>query len=211
MRKSSLVPILFLAVIAATGCASSGVDLDESERLMGRERDVRIDAQITSSELASNSNLGLKYEIENLRAEPIAVADIVPEVSYDTETGVITVLLGSEVPGNEFLPRLEMIRSGERRTFSAGANLNVGGAMRKQPRAIRIRLSYLENVEPFSFLVDISEKAVRDPEKADALFLTWVDNVKSVTTNEVPLNWSRRSADEASTARPPRRPPGSRF
>lgn len=199
MRRD-LIPFA-LVLIFLTGCASQrGVDFDESARLMGRESDVRIDAQISTIEVGIGSNLSLTYEIENLRENSIAIADIVPEVTYDNETGVVTILLGSEVPGNEFLPRLELIRSGERKTFQRGANLNVGSTARTHPRSIRVRLSYLKNVEPFESLVGISEKAVYDPDLANELFLPWVENVQFVITNEVPLNWTRRPTNSPVSA-----------
>ncbi|MDX1582016.1 MAG: hypothetical protein R3338_00280 [Thermoanaerobaculia bacterium] len=190
--KRFLTLSLFSALTFA-GCATrQGVDFEESARLLGRENDVRVDAQISTMDVGAGSSVSIVYEVENLREAPIAIADLVPEVSYDPETGIITVLLGSEVPGNQLLPRLDVVRPGERKAFRAGSNLGLGTAARRNPRSIRIRLSYLKEVEPFGQLLDMEEKALYDPELADALFLPWVENVQFVTTNEIPLNWTKR-------------------
>lgn len=215
MRRMT-VPMftISLALVLSSGCASGRGAVDESARLVGREGDVRIDATILNLNVSLGSNVSIRYEIENLRPEPIAVADIVPEVMFDTETGIITVTLGSEVPGNEFLPRLVMIRSGERQSFSAGASLNVRSTVRSSPRAIRVRLAYLEDVEPFQSLIGITQKAVHNPELADEMFLPWVESVRFVNTNSVPLQWTGRTRGDASTPAgrvPPTRPPGSTF
>lgn len=193
--KRSAIMLLLGSLLVTIGCASKGVDLDEAARLMGREGDVRVDAQLSTLDVRRGSNVGITYEVENLRPVPIAIADIVPEVTYDAQTGIITILLGSEVPGNAFLPRLDLVRSGERKTFRARVNLNVGSTVRTAPRAVRIRLSYLQDVEPFESLIEISEKAVHDPDLANSLFLKWIDSVRFVQTNEVPLHWIGRARD----------------
>lgn len=210
-RMTVLVFTGSLALLLSSGCASGGGAVDESARLIGRESDVRVDAMVRNLNIGFGSNVSIRYDVENLRTEPIAVADIVPEVVFDTDTGLITVMLGSEVPGNEFLPRLVMIRSGEKQSFSAGVNLNVGSTVRISPSAIRIRLSYLKDVEPFESLIGITQKAVHDPELADEMFLPWVESVRFVDTNSVPLQWTGRSrGDAASPVRGPRiRPPGA--
>lgn len=213
MRRLSL--LLFSGfILLTTGCASSSRDdVDESARLVGRENDVRIDALIRNIDISAGSNVNLTYDVENLRTEPIAIADIVPEVTYDDETGVITILLGSEVPGNEFLPRLELIRSGETKSYSTGVSLNVRSLSRTVPRSVRIRLTYLKDVEPFESLVEMTQKTLHDPELADEMFLPWVESVRFVDTNNVPLTSGGRFRNDASAAdgRSPRRPPGGRF
>lgn len=206
MRRLFVV-MFFCSLLFATACASSrGDDVDQAARLVGRENDVRIDALISNLSIGAGSNVSITYDVENLRSEPIAIAEIVPEVTFDEESGLITVLLGSEVPGNQFLPRLELVRSGEKKSFSTGASLNVGSTVRAVPRSVRIRLSYLKSVEPFESLVGISQKAVHDPALADEMFLPWVENVQFVDTNDVPLQWTdRRRDDLSSTNRAPRR------
>ncbi len=105
LMRSFSIPAVTAILFLLAGCASSPVD--ESARLVGREGDVRIDALMTGLRAGGGSTVNITYEVENLRPEPIAIADIVPEAMYDPDTGLITVLIGSEVPGNQFLPRLD--------------------------------------------------------------------------------------------------------
>jgi hypothetical protein len=218
MTTRKILPSAFLfAIPLLTGCGSTDVANAPSQtRLMGREADVRIDARLSTVEIAPGDKIAIHYEIENLRTAPIAIADLIPEVSFDPETGVITVVVGAEVPGNEFLPRLDVLHSGERRSFSKGVNLNVGRpTVRVAPHSLRIRLVYLHDIGPFESLAEIDEKAVHDPALADSLFLPWVDSVRFVLTNQVPIHWKRRglrsAAEDAGTPRtrrptPPRSP-----
>lgn len=195
-------------MILASSCATpDSVDKSELARLVGREGDVRIDAQIIGSNLNLGSNVGIVWEVENLRPDPIAIADIIPEVSYDPKTGVVTILLGSEVPGNQLLPRLDQILSGETRTFKRSARLGVRPARTAAAAGhVRIRLAYLAATEPFAELIALEQKALRNPELAEQFFIPWVENIRFVTTNEVPLQWSRREALRQEDARRPRRP-----
>ncbi|HEY5609759.1 MAG TPA: hypothetical protein VIL97_01020 [Thermoanaerobaculia bacterium] len=217
---SSLIRSSFLVLIAfmAFGCASSQPHIDKGEpkRVLGREGDVRIDAQIFNARLTPNSAVEVRYEIENFRSHPIAVADLLPETTYDIESRTITVKLGSEVPGNEFLPRLLQVNSGEKKAFSAGARVNIrlpagdsSSPFVPFPRYLRVQLHFLGDVKPFEPLVDIPERAVHDPEMANSLFPAWIENLESVTTNTIPIEWSSTgdfgSGSDATTRSPGRR------
>lgn len=218
MTTRKILPSAFLfAIPLLAGCGSTDVASAPSQaRLMGREADVRIDARLSTVDIGPGEKIAIHYEIENLRTAPIAIADLIPELTFDPDTGVITVVVGAEVPGNEFLPRLDVLRSGERRSFSRGVNMNVGPTVRVAPHSLRIRLVYLNDIDPFDTLVEMDEKAVHDPSLADALFLPWVDSVRFVLTNQVPVHWKRRglrsAAEDAGSPRTRRpRPPRSPF
>ena len=114
---------LLLVALVLTGCAS-GVDLDEPRRLLGREGDIRVDAQMFGEQINPGSLVTLTYEIQNFRATPIAFSDVVAASDFDPETRTITVTLGAEVPGTP-PPRLEVIGAGEKKTFTAGADRRV--------------------------------------------------------------------------------------
>jgi hypothetical protein len=205
MLKAMKLRILPLALLLA-GCASSAVDMEEPKRLLGREENVRIDAEISSDRISNSSNIGLTWEIQNFRDQAIAVADLVAQTAYDPESRTITVTLGSEVPGLGVVPRLIVINPGEKKTFSGGARASfvlpmaTGGPV--FPRDLRIRLNYLRDVEPFRVLVGISERAVVDEKLADQLFPLWVENNDSVTTNAVPISWLGRQEPVGSRRRP---------
>lgn len=183
--------LLFLAACATTG----GIDMDEPRRLVGTARSVRIDAQITSEEIRPGAHVPVTWTITNDRPASIAVADLILETSWDEESRTFTVTVGSEVPGNELLPRLIEIGPGEQKTFTGSARLFFGPRRSADPRAqndaaaLRLRLNFLGDVEPFRQLIGMKENALADPGLADTLFPVWVEANEIVYTNSVPLRW----------------------
>lgn len=206
------VSVVLVLVGLFFGCSSGRpIDYDEPTRLLGKENDVRLDAQIFANRFTPNAQIGITWSVENLRPEPIVIADLIPEIDYDPDNYEITVHLGSEVPGNEFLPRLIQIRSGEKRTFEMAARLDIGStssSLRSSwPRSLRIRLSFLKDPAPFEALIDLKERIVYDPQRANELFIPWVDNHLAVTTNSIPISWLPAGNEEgdAELRRPRRR------
>ena len=190
MRKLAILGVVLLA-----GCASSPtVDLDEPRRVVGTEDSVRVDAQIFGERLTTNSSIRLTYDITNDRTRPIAVADIIPEASYDPDTQTVTVTIGSEVPGESLLPRLVSIAPGEKKNFSTVARVNimVGRAatpLTRFPNALRLKLNFLNDTEVFKQLIAIPERAVHDPKLADELFPKWLERNETLYTNALPMRW----------------------
>jgi hypothetical protein len=182
---------LFALFLAACGTAT--VDLDEPRRILGTQANVRVDAQVFAEKVGTGSTVRILWEIENQRPDPIAVADILPAVSYDATERMIVVNVGSEVPGNQLLPRLIRIESGERKTFEGLAKIGIRaaapGPFAATPRFLQVKVSFLSEVAPFAFLVGIPEVAVNDPDKADELFTTWVEANETVRTNAIPIDW----------------------
>lgn len=206
---------LFLSVAALSmlslvvGCSTASVDMEEETRVLGVENGVRVDALffgLTGS--GRSATVSINYEVENQRSEPIAFAEVVPISSFDGESGTFTVIVGSEVPGHQMLPRLIELKPGERKSFSTSARLIVQTLDPEYrglpPRDIQLKVVYLEDVEPFRELVGISEVSVSDAKRADELFLPWVETTRSVTTNAVPLRSSRttETVPDRSAARP---------
>lgn len=193
-RFSFLCTALFLAA-----CSSSNhVDPKEPKRVLGLDNDVRVDAQLSADRMAPNSLIGVTYEIENLRNEPIALADLVPEITYETDSRTITINLGAEVPGNQIVPRLVRISSGEKKSFTTSARMNLvmpatGGPFVAYPQLLRLKVNFLGNIQPFEKLIDIPERAIADSKLADAMFSTWIENNEAVVTNSIPIRWG--SAD----------------
>lgn len=201
MIKTASIVMTAACAFSLIGCATAQhVDLREPSRLLGRESDVRIDAQMIGSERVSSSSvMTLNYQVQNFRQQPIAFAELVPMTTFDEETGAVTVTLGTEVPGNQLIPRLTMIPSGGKKTFTAGIRMNFivpnRGQFTAYPSSLRIKLSFLRDVEPFRKLLDIPERAVNDPALAADLFPVWVENQETVITNTIPLQWSGRQED----------------
>lgn len=208
VSKSGLSAVLLLLTACAT---SSTVDMEESRRVVGTENNVRIDAQIFGERLSSAIRIPMKYDITNQRTETIAIADLLPEVTYDPDTQTVTVAIGAEVPGAQFLPRLITIPPGEKRTFDTVARINLMISpavtpLTRFPNALRLKLNFLGDTSSFEPLIGISERAVQDPRLADALFPIWLERNEVVYTNALPMRWGNvLEPDPASPGRRRRR------
>lgn len=195
MTRRDLLPVFLLL---AVGCASTApiVESDEPRRVVGTDNQVRIDAEVRGERLTQGMTLQFRYDLTNQRPEPIAVADIIPEVTYDEETQTVTVSLGSEVPGNELVPRLVAIAPGERKSFTSSARIRVPMARTtrspyvRSPRALRFKVNFLSGeLTPFAPLLELTAKGTHDPKLADALFPLWLERNEVVYTNSVPMRW----------------------
>lgn len=191
--------LLVAAALLTTACSSTStasVDKSESFRFLGREDDIRIDAQITSGDLGPASNVSLVYEVHNLGSDWIVFAPLDPTVGYESATQTITLGLGAEIPLENALPRLVRIEPGQTRTFTAGAHLSVPLASRAhrahmQPRYLRVKVHYLDGAEE---LVPWLEAATAGPPDEEKLFRSWVDHIGAVVTNALPIHWGPNSA-----------------
>jgi hypothetical protein len=197
-RAGSAVMLLFVAACNSTAPPApatkpGAIDMKEARRMVGTENNVRVDAEIHGEDMIQGASISIKYEITNQRATPILVADLIAQSNYDPDTRTVTIDIGSDVPGEEFLPRLIAIPSGERRTFTTGAQINVRMAVNSpwtaKPRALQLRVNFLGDPAPFAQLVDIPERAVRDKKLAAELFPKWVEGTETVTTNSLPMHW----------------------
>ncbi|MGH9422391.1 MAG: hypothetical protein ACRD3J_20610 [Thermoanaerobaculia bacterium] len=194
-----------------------GVDMKEPRRMVGTENNVRIDAEIYGDSISQGSSIAFKYDITNQRSSPVLIADLLTQTTYDPDTGIVTISIGSEIPGEEVLPRLLSIPSGTRRSFSTGARINVqtnfSSPWIPKPKALQIRVNFLGDPAPFLKLIDIPEKAVHDRQLAAEIFQKWVEGNETVTTNALPMRWQvapRTAVDDAAPSQPPRRRrPGS--
>ena len=196
-RVACSLALLFVAACNSTAppvpvSKPGSIDMKEPRRMVGTESNVRVDAEIRSEDLVQGASIAIKYDITNQRSSPILIADLLPETNYDPDTRTITVEIGSDIPGEEFLPRLISIPSGERRSFNTGAQINIRvppGTVAPKPNALQLRVNFLADPTPFVQLIDIPEKAVRDPKLAAELFPKWVEGNETVTTNALPMRW----------------------
>src|SRR5688572_26236648 len=185
----------------------------EPRRIVGTENSVRVDAQVSADHVSPGAHIPITYEITNQRPTAIAIAELIPDTTYDAETRMFTVSIGSEVPGNTMLPRLITIEPGEKKTFSALARLlyvapprTVDPNVRTAPAGFRLKLNFLGDTEPFRELIGIKEVAVADAKLADELFPLWLERNEVVYTNAIPMRWTVRSRGEIGDA-PERRAP----
>jgi hypothetical protein len=191
--KNSIIGLALIALGLLAGCATAPpVDMSEPTRLLGQDGGVRINAQLFIQSVSLHTPIPVTYEIENLRDKPIAIADIVPETTFDRDSQTLTITLGSEVPGNEFLPKLVVIDAGSKKSFTTKGKVEflMTDARSALPRYIRMKLNFLGEVAPFSSLVDIPEKAIHDPKLASEMFPKWIEANETVITNSVPIHWT---------------------
>jgi len=205
---------LLLFVILAACSSTQPVNLSEPRRVVGTENDVRIDAEVFGDTLTPNINIPIKYDITNNRATTILIADLLLNATYDPQSMMVTVDIGSEIPGEQFLPRLISIPSGAKKTFKGAARVNIISnptttPFMPRPNALRIRVNFLGEVKPFEKLIDIPERAVHDPALADALFTKWVEGNETVVTNTLPMRWRGATPPEDAGVPPSRRRRGN--
>jgi hypothetical protein len=214
-RSSRFYVLIFSSALILGGCASGTVNMAEPRRIVGTESAVRVDAQVSADQVAPGAQIPITYEITNQRETEIAIAEIVPETSYDAESRTFTVSIGSEVPGNMMLPRLVTIAPGEKKSFSTMARLiyvippRTVDPSQSAPAAFRLKVNVLGDTGPFRELIGIKEVAVTDAKLADELFPLWLERNEVVYTNAIPMRWGVRSRDLPGDG-PEQRLPGRR-
>jgi hypothetical protein len=187
-------PRVFILALCATmfsmACATTpAIDPSDSFRVVGRENDVRVDAQLYTRQIGPSSPVSLVYEVKNLSSHPIMFAPIEPTVAYHADSRTITVGLGAEIPVAEALPAMVSLVPGESRSFTAGAALKlaVPSAVRSaHPRFIQVRFNYLRDPSGIEGLID---SGVMASEPSEGLFRTWVEHIAAVVTNALPIRW----------------------
>lgn len=207
VKRFALLSLLF---IVAACTSTQPVDMKEARRVVGTENGVRVDAEVFGDRLTPNMSIALKYDVTNQRGTSILIADILPEATYDPDTQMVTISIGTEIPGEQFLPRLIPIQSGEKKSFSTGVHVvivaNPTTPWQPRPNALRLKINFLGETQPFAELIAIPEKAVHNPQLAEALFPKWVEGNESVTTNALPMRWATaRPDDNAPSVPTPRR------
>ena len=199
MKRYTAVAGLWVFLVACS--SSKPIDMSEPRRVVGTESDVRVDAEVYGDRLGPSVNVPVKYDVTNHRQATILIADLIPESTYDPETHTVTISIGAEIPGEEFLPRLIPIRPGEKKSFSTSAHVvivaNTASPWIPRPNALRLKINFLGNSQPFEQLISIPEKAVHDPKLAAQLFPKWVEGNETVFTNALPMRWITAPAEES--------------
>ncbi len=195
-------------VIAAASAMAAHVDLKDPKRAVGREGDVRVDAQLTQDTLSQALPINVMYQIENLSAIAVAIADKVLDTTFDPDARTITLSIGAEVPPGPNMPHLVIIRPGEKRVLAGGALLHVVTPDTRTPwtavpRFIQIQVTMLRDITPFVSLIEQQGKATAAVPFPSDMFDRWVENSESVLLNAIPVYWKnekrRGSAEVAAT------------
>jgi hypothetical protein len=210
MRSSSrlVVVAVVVVVLTASEAVAAGVDFKDPRRALGREDDIRVDAQLAQDTVSSSSPVGITYQIQNLTNSPIAVADRVCNSSFDADTQTITITIGAEIPQGTAMPHLVLIAPGQTRSLRTSAMVqfaipNAHSPWAPVPRYVQITVNVLRDLAPFAKLIDMQSHAAVVPLPND-LFDQWVDSISSVALNTLPVRWTnspRAGTAEASQAR----------
>lgn len=196
MNPSRSVALALFLLAAAANAAK--IDMRDPRRAVGREDDVRVDAELTQETVASPAKIGVTYQIQNLTDSPVALADKVSDASWDAETQTITVAFGAEVPEGSTMPHLAVIAPGETRTFRGGGSVaivtpNIRTRWTPVPRYVQIKVTLLRDLKPFAALIDQQNKSAAPPALNNDAFDRWVNSVGSVFLNPIPVRFQGKT------------------
>ncbi len=184
MQSSStrffVIACLFL--LGPLRAQAAHVDMNDPRHAVGREDDIRIDAQVLQQEISSNSPLNVTYQIQNLTSAPIAVADKTYDTDYDPETRTIVVSIGCHV--HVAVPAI-------RTPWTA------------VPRYVQIKVVVLRDLGQFAGLIERQAGSAVQPAFPNELFDQWVEASDSVFLNPVPVHWSAAPARGVASAESP--------
>jgi Flp pilus assembly protein TadG len=191
--KSSrqFIPIFAAAALIAATAQAARVDMKDPRRSLGREDDIRVDAQLAQDVVANNAPLTVTYQIQNLTPSPIAIADKVSAVSYDEDSFTITISIGAEVP-EETLPHLVVIAPGGKKTLTAGGVFNVPATnvrLGRVPRYAQVRVNLLRDLTAFRDLIAQTARAM-PVALPGTMFDTWLDASDTIFCNPIPVRWN---------------------
>jgi hypothetical protein len=201
--KSSLFAA---AVILAVSVRAAHVDMKDPRRALGREDDIRVDAQLNQDSVANNSPLSVTYQIQNLTASPIAIADRVASVSYDEDSQTITLTIGAEIPDAN-MPHLVVIAPGAKKTLSSGGVFNAlvsSSRLARVPQYFQVRVNVLRDLTPFRDLI-----ARQSGQLSTSLFDEWLDSNDTIECNVIPVRWNAGGGPRVAPTAEQRMPAGT--
>jgi hypothetical protein len=209
MKSSSRTAVaVAVFLLVSSTLSAAGVDFKDPRRALGREDDIKVDAQMLQETLSPGTPISVTYQVENLTSSPIAIADKVADATFDADSQTITMSIGAEIPQGTAMPHLTTIAPGQTRVFRIGASAQVLVANTKSPwahvpRFVQIVVNVLRDVKPFASLIAQQAKSTIAPPLPNDLFDTWVASVSSVELNVLPVRWSNeRQGVTAEVGRP---------
>ena len=198
MKSRAVALAVFLTT---TAVQAAKVDMRDPRRAVGREDDVRVDAELAQDSVSSHGKVAVVYQIQNLTPSPIALADKIADASYDPETQTITVSFGAEVPDGATMPHLVVIPPGEKKTFRGIGAVNIQMPSVRSPwipvpRFVQIKVTVLRDLKPFAGLIEQQNKNEAAPALDNEAFDRWVASVDSVMLNPIPVRWDGKAHNE---------------
>ncbi len=206
MRVPRFFSAVSVSLLLAAAASAAHVDMNDPRRALGREDNIRIDAELLQQSLSPSSSISVTYQVENLTTGTIGVADKVSDVTFDPDTATVTFAIGAEVPTGTAMPHLVTIAPGEKRVLTAGGILHVAVPSQRTPwsavpRFVQIKVNVLRDVTPFAVLLAQQAKSAVAPALPGDLFEKWLDVNDAVFLNSIPVRWSgqndRMSVDAA--------------
>lgn len=188
-----LTLIALIVLIHAAAASAATIDMDDPRRALGREGDVRVDAQLVRETVSPGTPIGVVWQIQNFSDAPVAVATGEADATYDDDSQTITVAIGAEIPPDGDMPEMTIIAPGEKKVFRSAATPTLGaGAMRagirnSGPRYVQLKVAILRNIEPF---VPLIEKAPAPVRLTDAQFDRWFASTATIFLNTLPVQFS---------------------
>lgn len=195
--KKAFLALAASILLSTAAARAAGIDMNEPRRAVGREDDVRVDAQLARETVSPGSPITVTYQIQNLTSQSVAIADRISEASYDEDERVITVSVGSEVPANGSLPHLVVIAPGERKVLHASAVPQLGpqadrGAAAIVPRYVQVKVTILRDLTPFVALIENQAHARTAQRLSDELFDRWLEGSDTILLNALPVGFRPR-------------------
>jgi hypothetical protein len=186
--------VAVLLLVSSTARAA-GVDFKDPRRALGREDDIRVDAQMLQETISAGSPISVTYQVENLTSAPIAMADKIADATFDADSQTITISIGAEIPEGTAMPHLTVIAPGQTHAFRIGASAqvlipNAKSPWARLPRFVQITVNVLRDIKPFAKLIAKQAESTTAPPLPNDLFDTWVASVSSVELNVLPIRWS---------------------
>lgn len=176
MTLRSLLPVMAAALLAisCTTTDPNHSDFSKSERVLGLDDDVRVEAIVFADPLQRNG-VRIICDVENRRADPIVIYDVHSLAIYDPDTHTLTVNLGAEVPSRD--AEAVAILSAESRRFEQTVSFDsIPPVLRRMTNFVKVRLHFLrESVQ------------LAGPGEDLPSVVRWAEYKRTVDTNSVPV------------------------
>jgi len=204
MKFSRLVSAVSVSLLITAAASAARVDMNDPRRALGREDNIRVDAELLQDSLSPSSPISVTYQIQNLTNQTIGLADKVTDVSFDPDTATVTFAIGSEVPAGTGMPHVVTIAPGEKRVFTTGGIVYIAVPRQRTPwsavpRFVQIKVNVLRDVRPFEAQIVQQTKSAAAPALPGDLFDKWVDATGAIFLNAIPVRWSGRGNDLTGT------------
>lgn len=190
MKSLALLASLMLTAAAA----AASIDMDDPRRALGREGDVRVDAQLTRDTVTAGAPVAITYQIHNLSGSAVAIAHRQMDATYDEDERTIVFSVGSEVPPDGNMPQMTLIAPGEKKVFTAASTPSLRAAalratMAIVPRFVQVKVAILRDVRPYLELIQ-SQNGRGKHRLSDELFEQWFESNETIYLNAIPVRYT---------------------